>query len=185
MRTALVIRRMIRKPLSLWSNYAPLHARPEETRFELLDENGKGVGEFAFTSIEFKMLALLKVALTTPWGEASIVPLESGNAITLNGTELATVGGSVFRKGFSLTFPVGRTLKFDHLASGKNDVQYSEGSGRIIGVEERGTLAEGEPSRSIQLTREEIKMLPKADRPRSIETRNYKQFRILTSGTFP
>jgi hypothetical protein len=184
LRTALIVRRMVREPLSVWKGYSPFNARPEELKFELLDGSDKRIGEFAYMTLELKLLKSLNAALTTPWGEATVTPKKNGPAMTLNGSELATIGGSIFKKGFDLTFPEGRVLKFSLLKGGKNDVQYSEGSGQIVGIEEKGTLPEGTPSRSIRLTKDEIKMLPKEDRPRSIETLNYKQFRISTSGTF-
>ena len=185
LRTALVVRRMVRKPLSIWSNYSPLNAKPEEVKFELLDGNERRVGEFAYTAIELKVLAPTRIALMTPWGEALVTHKKAGPALILNGTELATLGGSILKRGFDLTFPDGRIMKFNHVKGGKNDVQYSEGSGQIVGVEEKGTLPDGTPIRSIQLSKDEIKMMPKEDRPRSVETRNYRQFRISTSGTFP
>jgi hypothetical protein len=185
LRTALIIRRMVREPLSVWTGYTPLNARPEEVKFDLFDGGDKRIGEFAYLAFELKLLKPMRVALMTPWGEAMVARKDSGPAIMLNGSELAIIGGSLFKRGFDLTFPDGRIMRFIHLKGGRNDIQYSEGSGRIVGVEEKGTLPEGMSSRSIQPTKEEIKMLPKADRPRSIETRNYRQFRISTSGTFP
>jgi hypothetical protein len=176
---------MVRKPPSIWSAYSSLNARPEELKFELLDGNDKRIGEFAYMAFELKVFKPTKVALMTPWGEAIVAHRNTGPAIMLNGSELVAIGGSLFKRGFDLTFPDGRILKINHLKGGRNDIQYSAGSGQIVGIEEKGTLPEGISSRSIQLTKEEIKMLPKADRPHSIETRDYKQFRISTSGTFP
>ncbi len=187
MRTALLLRRMKRKSFSIftWSAYSPTKARPEELKFELLDGNERRIGEFAYTTFNFKLMAPINVAIMTPWGEAAIDYHESTPRISLNGRELASIGSSLLKRGFDLTFPGGRTLKFSHLKGGRNDIQYSDGSGRIDGIEENGVIPEGMTGRSLQLTPEEIKALPKADRPRSIETREYKQFRISTSGTFP
>lgn len=186
MKTALIVRRVLRKSLSIWawSAYNPTKAQPSELKFDLLDGSQKRIGEIAYTSFQLKLMSPLKVSMTTPWGEASVDYKGTKPRIFLNGREVAVLGGSLFKKGFDLILPNERTLKFSHLNSGKNDVQYSEESGQITGTEESGTLPEGMSGHSIQLTREEIKMIPKADRPRSIETRDFKQFRISTSGTF-
>jgi hypothetical protein len=186
-RTAIILRRMKRKPLSIWAwaAYNPTRAQPGELKFELLDANERRTGEFVYTSFELKLLKPGKVTLMTPWGEAEIDIQESRPRILMSGREIARLGGGLLQKGFDLKFPDGKTVVFKTLKGGKNNIQYAYELGSVTGVEERGTLPEGTPSRSIQMTPEEIKMLPKAERPRSIETRDYVQFRISVSGKLP
>jgi hypothetical protein len=185
-RTVLILRRMKRKSLSIWSwPYDPTRARPEELKFDLLDCNGKRIGEIACTSFELKLMSPTKVSMMTPWGEAGIGLDKGGPRITLNGRELAQLKGSLLKRGMELSFPNGVEMSFAPLKGKRNDVRFSDANGSIGGYEENGTLPENEPSRSIQMTPDEIKRLPKGERPHSIETRDFVQYRISSSGVLP
>jgi len=185
-RTVLILRRMKRKGLSFWSwPYDPTKATPEELRFNLLDGNGKRIGEIACTSFQLKLMSPSKVSMMTPWGEAELGLEKGGPRIILNGRELAQLKGSLLKRGMEMLFPNGVKMSFAPLKGTRNDVQFTDANGSIGGYEETGTLPESEPSRSIQMTPDEIKRLPKHERPHSVETREFVQYRISSYGVLP
>ena len=186
-RTVLILRRMMRKSLGIWawSAYDPTKAQPGELKFELFDGNDRRIGELAYTSFELKLLSPKRVTMTTPWGIAEIDITGSSPRISLNGHELAQLKGSLLKRGFELVFSEGKSIRFMPLKDGKNDIEFSDGNGSLIGVEEKGVLSDDEAARRIQPTPEEIKMLPKNERPRSVESRNYRQFRVKVAGVLP
>lgn len=168
-----------------WAAYNPIKARPEELKFAVLDGNEKRIGELAYKSFELKMMAPKKITLMTLWGEAVIGYEKFVPIISLNGLELARLKGSILGREADFMFPGGTSMSFKSQKGKKNDIQFSDGNGGIGGFEEFGTLPEGTPGQSIQMSPEEIKRLPKDDRPRSIETRDFVQYRIMIFGALP
>jgi len=181
--TNCILRRMKRKSLSgwAWNVYNPTKALPEELRFDLHDEHGWNIGQITYTKI-----TLLKGSeMTTPWGGARIDVGRGGTGISLGGKELVQLTGHFFKKEVELVFPSGQKMPFTPRKGYKNDIECSDGKGFIGVYEETGTLPEGDPGMKTQMTKEDVKMLPKDQRPRSIETRDYVQYSIKSWGTIP
>jgi len=185
-RTVCVLRRMKRRSLSpwAWSSYNPTKARPEELRFDILDDRDRITGQVAYEKLGIAFMKVGESRLRTPWGEGTI-SYEDGVRIRLNGKELFVMKGSLLRKGFELVSPTGVPLVLHPLRGRKNDIEYQDEKGYIAVREEKGALSSPPPGRPIPLTKEEIKALPKEDRPRSVESLDYVQYRILTRGTLP
>jgi len=181
-RKVLIVRRMKRKSLGIWAwnVYDPTKASSDELKFTLLDENERSIGQLAFT--KFATIRAKETLLNTPWGEGRIESVKGGVRLVLSGRELATVKVGLFRKELELMFPNSVGMVFRPIKGHKNDIEYSDGKGSVAVFEEKGSLPEGKPSPGPQMTKDEIKMLPKDQRPRSIETRDYVQYRIVTTG---
>lgn len=184
-RRVVIVRRMKRKSLGVWtwSAYDPMKASPDELKFNLLDENERSIGQLAFT--KFASLRTKENLLTTPWGEGRIESVKGGVSVTLSGREVATMKAGLFKKGMEIIFSNGVDMAFHQIKGQKNDIEYSDGKGSIAIFEEKGCLPEGRHGSGLQLTKDEIKMLPKDQRPRSVETRDYVQYRIVTTGIVP
>jgi hypothetical protein len=181
--TDCILRRMKRKSFSgwAWNVYNPTKALPEELRFDLLDGHGRNIGQITYTKI-----TLLKGSeMTTPWGAARIDVGMKGTRVFLGDRELAQFGGHLLKKEMELVFPSGQRMPFTPKKGYKNDIEYSDGKGFIGVYEEKGTLPEGDPGMKPQMTKEDVKMLPKDQRPHSIETRDYVQYSIKSWGTMP
>jgi hypothetical protein len=164
-----------------WNSYNPAKALPDELRFDLLDGNEKHMGQFVFGKIR----VLKGVDISTPWGPAAIDWPKGGIRITLAGRELVRLDSAFFKKTVNLKFPDGTTLTFNMKKRTSNDIVFSDGKGSVGFFEESGVLPIGHPGLKVQMTKEEIKRLPKHERPRSIESREYVQYRVMTWGTLP
>ena len=182
-RTVYILRRMKRESIGHWpwNVYDPVKARPEELRFDLLDEREKAIGEITYG----KASILKGVDLTTPWGPAKIVWPKLNVKISIGDKELVRFDMSWLGGKTDLIFHENVVMQFKRIKGRRNDVEFSDGNGSVSFTEEEGTLPPGHPELRIQMTKEEIKRLPKADRPRSIETRDYVQYRIVISGIIP
>jgi len=182
-RTICILRRMKRQSIGhwAWNAYNPSKALPEELRFDLLDEKEKHIGQFVFGRIR----VLKGVDLSTPWGPATIDWPKGGARISLGGRELVRLDSSFFKKTVNLKFPDGTTMAFNMKKRTSNDIEFSDGKGSVGLFEESGVVPVGHPGMKVQMTKEEIKMLPKKERPRSIESREYVQYRVMTWGTIP
>ena len=185
-KTILILRRMIRKSLGMWawSAFNPAKARPEELRFDLFDGNEKFIGRFVCTKFQLKFLNL-GFTVSTPWGEGRIEFLKGTVRVLLNDRELVQMKGHLFKGGAEFVFPDGKLMQFNKVKGQRNDIIYESTDGYVGFFEEEGTLPEGSGNRPIPMTRDEIKALPKEDRPRSIETNDYIQYRIDVGGTLP
>lgn len=185
-RTVCILRRMKRKPLGHWlfSRYSPLRALPEELRFDILDERERITGRIEYDKLEVRFMKIGDSVLRTPWGEGT-VGWKDGMRITLRGRELFVMSGSLLKKGFQLTSPLGVTLTFHPVRSRRNDIEYSDGRGYIAVIEEKGRLTTPPPGRPLSMTTQELKALPKDRRPSSVESLEYVQYRIKVSGSLP
>ena len=186
--TICILRRMLRKPLSTfalpWNHYNPSKALPEELTFELLDGNEKKIGSLVYNKVNF----LKGSELTTPWGKVEIAfkrSWKNGPTISLNERELVKFDVHMLKKNAVLTFSNNVTMIFVPRKGFKNDLEFFGDQGYFGIFQEKGELPESMPSKEPQLTKDEIKMLPKDQRPRSIVGRKYTQFRIKSSGVLP
>ena len=182
-RTVTILRRIKRTSLGhwAWNAYQPAIARPEENRFDLLDEHGKVIGE-----VTYGKMGLRKGAeVTTPWGPAKIEWPKLKVRILLNDEELVRLDMTLLGRKADFVFKDGIVMQFNQIKGSRVDIQYSDGNGFVSFEEENGTLPEGHAELRVQMTKEEIKRLPKGERPRSIETRDYVQYRITTQGALP
>lgn len=185
-RTVCILRRMKRKALGMWpwSGYDPTKAIPEELRFDVMDERERLTGQLEYDKLQIKFMRIGESKLRTPWGEGTI-SWKDGMRITLGGRELFVMSGSLLKKGFKLTSPLGITLTFHSLRGRPNDIEYSDERGYIAVTEEKGRLTVPPPGRPLPMTSQELKALPKGRRPRSIESLDYVQYRIKVSGSLP
>ena len=183
LKTVCILRRMKRKQLNSLSftPYHPSRALPEELRFDLLDENDRNTGSFTYGRIR----VLSGLDISTPWGPARMDWLKGGVRISLNAKELVFLKTAILKRMGSFSFPSGVTMEFHSPKKRKNDIEYSDGKGSVSVQQEEGTLPEGHPSLRIQMTKEEIKRLPKKDRPHSTESRDYVQWRVMMGGILP
>jgi len=182
-RKVLIVRRMKRMPLGWVYLYDRTKAGPDELKFSLLDENEKSIGRLTFT--KFATIRAKETLLNTPWGECSIESVKGGVRLVTGGRELATIKMGLFKKEMEIVFPNSGGMVFHPIKGNKNDIEFSDGKGSVAVFEEKGSLPEGTPGPRPHLTKDEIKMLPKDQRPRSIETRDYVQYRIVTTGIVP
>jgi len=182
-RRVYILRRLKRVSISrwAWNAYNSVKARPEELRFDLLDEKEKIIGE-----LTYGRTSLIKgVSLTTPWGPAKVEWPKLNMKISIGDKELARIDMPWLGGKWDLIFHEGVAMHFRNVNRRKWDTGFSDGKGSVDFAEEEGTLPPGHPELKIQMTKEEINRLPKTDRPRSIETRNYIQYRIVMSGNLP
>lgn len=187
-RTVWILRRMKRESTGrwAWSVYNPFEARPEELRFDLLDERERNIGEITYHKSGTARMNFLKgVELTTPWGGAMIEVSKGGVQISLNNKELVRLNLSRLRGEADFIFQDGVVMRFNRIKGRRNDLEFSDGKGSVSFSEEVGTLLQGQSGLKVQMTKEEIKSLPKGDRPRSVETRDYVQYRITVQGALP
>ncbi len=186
-RTVCVLRRMRRKSLGLLSfnSFNPKWARPEELRFDILDERDRVTGSIVFTKLGSGLIKVEDTTLTTPWGPGRISFSKEGPKLFLNERELVTIGGSLLKKGLDLIFSSGAVMSFMPVKGKRNDIEFSDGTSSVSATEERGRLTGAEIGRPLQLTKEEIKALPKDQRPTSVETLDYIQIRIRIAGKVP
>ncbi len=182
-RAVYILRRMKRESIGrwAWNAYDPFKARPDELRFELLDEREKLIGEIVYG----KARVLKGADLTTPWGPARIEWPKLNVRISIGDKELVRFGMSWLGGKTDLIFHGNVVMQFKRVKGRRNDVEYSDGKGSVRFTEEEGSLPPGHPGLRIQMTKEEIKRLPKADRPLSIEKSDYVQYRIVISGVIP
>lgn len=182
-RTVYILRRMKRKSIGhwAWNAYNPLKALPEELRYDLLDEREKVIGEITYG----KASILKGVNLTTPWGPARIEWPKMNVKISIGDKELVRFDMSWLGGKTDLIFQENVVMQFKRVKGRRNDVEFADGKGSVSFTEEEGTLPQGHPELRIQMTKEEIIRLPKADRPLSIETSDYVQYRIVISGIIP
>jgi len=183
--TICILRRMKRKPLSMWawSAYNPSKALPQELRFDLLDKDVRNIGTLAYTKVNF----FKGSELSTPWGPAKLAfeTWKGGLKISLNERELVKLDSHLFSKRMKLIFSTGAMMVFVPRKGFKNDLEFYGDNGYVGIFEEKGVLQEGFLGSQPQLTKDEIKVLPKDQRPKSIETREYRQFRLKASGELP
>ena len=181
-KTVWILRRMKRAALSRWAwkQHKPMKARPEELRFDLLGPDERKIGQINCTKFGYK-----GSTLTTPWGEARIEFVKHGVHILVGDRELTRIGGSLFKKEVDMTFPDGTLMAFKPRKGHKNDIEFSDGRGSVGFFEEKGTFPGDSPGRPLQMTKEEIKRLPKADRPTSLESRDFVQYRVMVWGILP
>lgn len=196
-KTVMIVRRMRRKLLGKlpWSTFRPEKARPEELKFDILDDREKVIGQLAYTKVGFGLnqLRWKESTMSTPWGAAAIQPEKGMSQYRIvvegKGSFLVKEAGAVLRKGIELTSPEGLKLQFkltDLLSKfGRQDFEYSDANSYAAMLEEHGTLTEMPAGRPLVLTNEEVKALSKADRPTSVETLDYIQFRIKAGGALP
>ncbi len=183
-RTICILRRIHRKSLSMWpwSGFTPIKAQPEELRFDLLDESEKVTGTITYTKY-----AITSGELSTPWGLARIgygKSMLSGPTLFLRDREFVRMKPRPLKKFVEFAFSNGPTLNFYTKRRSENDLEYIDARGFFGLREEKGMLPEGQRI-PVLPTRQEIMMLPKDQRPRSVETREYKQLRFTTSGELP
>jgi hypothetical protein len=185
-RTVCILRRMKRKSLGVWawSAYDPTKAQPEELRFDILDERERITGQLSYDKLDIRFMKIGDSVVRTPWGDGTI-GWKDGARITLRGRELFTLSGSLLKKGFQLTSPTGTTLIFRPVKGRRNDAEYSDERGHIAVLEEKGRLTAPPPGRPLPLTPQELKALPKSQRPHSVETLEYVQYRVKVAGTLP
>lgn len=185
-RTVCILRRMKRRSLGswAWSAYNPTKARPEELRFDILDDRDRITGQIAYENVGIAFMKVGESRLRTPWGQGAI-SYEDGIRIRLGGRELFAMKGSLLKKGFELVSPSGIQLVFHPLRGRRNDIEYQDEKGYIAVFEEKGTLSSAPPGRPLPLTKYEVKALPKEERPRSVETLEYVQYRIRSGGVLP
>jgi len=165
-----------------WKAYTPLKAQPDELKFQLLDESERQTGSIAYASYR-----ATKGELSSPWGQARIAygkGLMSGPIVTLNDKQFISMGIHPLKKKIELTFADGRMIVFGLRKGSKNDIEFLDDKGFIGLYEEKGALPDGASSMP-QLTKDEVEMLQKDQRPRSIETRKFTQVRLKTSGELP
>ena len=188
-KTIMILRRMKRDPASKlpWRAYNPAKAKPEELRFDVLDEKEKVIGQLAYTKLGFSHFKWEDSVMNTPWGEGVIRPEKYHYRISIDGSELFLMKetGAVLKKGIELTAPNGAKLNFKRTGFPCANIEYSDARGYVAVLEEHGALTIRTGGRPASLTKEEIKMLSKEDRPTSVESLLYVQYRLKTSGALP
>lgn len=184
-KTVAILRRMMRKSIGFWSwnAFGPSKAAPEELRFDLLDGNSRLVGNLVCT--EFPTSHSPKYAVKTPWGEGRIEFSRGAAHISLNSQELGALRASSSKNRVEFVSPRGAIMEFDRTKGRGDDLIHSSEDWYMGFFAEAGTLPENAQNRRMAVTRDEIKALPKKDRPRSIETNNYVQYRIDVGGALP
>jgi hypothetical protein len=182
-RTVTILRRIKRKSIGMWTwnAYQPMKALPEENSFDLLDEREKIIGKIVYGKMRLRAGA----EVSTPWGPAKIEWPKLKVKILLNGEELARIDMTMLGKKSDFVFRDGAVMQFNQVKGRRNDILYTDLNGFVSFTEEQGTLPEGHPELGVQMTKEEIKRLPKSERPHSIATHNYVQYRITTEGLLP
>lgn len=185
-RTVCILRRMKRKQLSLFTfrPYDPTKATSDELKFDVLDDRERTTGQLAYEKLGIKFMKIEDTNLSTPWGQGTIRSSKEGVRILLNGRELFLMGGSILKRGFELTSPAGVKLVFHPVKGKRNDIEYSDDNGYIAVVEEKGKFSAPPQGHSLQPTKEEINAMPKENRPRSVESLEYLQYRIKMAGSF-
>jgi hypothetical protein len=180
------LRRMKRKSLGMWpwTGFNPTKARPEELRFEVLDGNKRPIGQLVCQKFELRLRSP-KINMNTPWGDGRIEYSKEGPRVFINDRELAELKSYMLKGRADFVFPDGMVMRFDKVKGRRNDIAYTGADGRVGFFEEEGSLPDGARNRPIPMTPEEIKALPKEDRPRSVETNDYVQYRIDVAGTLP
>lgn len=179
-KTILVVRRRKRKSLVAWpwKVYDPTVAPSAELRFEVMEENERKVGEIVFT--KFRVFGTS--TLNTPWGEGS-VESSVGTKILISGRVLASFKSHIIGgEKLVATFSNGTEMVFNSRSGHKDDVEYTDGKAYAGIFVENGALPQGARDRTIELTKDEIKRLPRRERPRSTETGVYTQYRIVLEG---
>jgi len=164
-----------------WSAYQPQKGLPEENTFDLLDEREKITGKIVYGKIGWRAGA----EVSTPWGPAKIEWPKFKVKILLNGEELVRLDMTLMGKKTDFVFRDRVVMQFNQVRGRRNDIQYTDPNGFVSFTEEQGTLPEGHPEPGIQMTKEEIKSLPKSERPHSIATHDYVQYRIAVGGALP
>lgn len=182
-RAVVILRRLKRKSIGhwAWNVYNPAKARPEELRFDLLDDKDKVIGVIAFGKMSF----LKGADADTPWGHAKLEWPKGKFRVSIDDKLLVRFDMSWLGGKTDLVFHDDIVIRLDRIKGRRNDVQFSDGNGSVSLTEEKGALPEGHPELGVQMTKEEIMRLPKADRPRSIGSRDYVQYRIAMAGTLP
>jgi len=185
-RTVLILRRMKRRSFGMWtwSGFNPRKARPEELRFDILDGNQKPLGQLVCTKFDMRFPSV-KFRASTPWGEGRVEYTKDGPRMFMNDRELALLKSYMFKGRADFVFPDGTIMRFEKVRGKRNDIAYTSADGRVGFFEEGGTLPDGARIGPIPMTRDEIKALPKEDRPHSVETNDYVQYKIEVAGTLP
>lgn len=185
-RTVCIVRRMKRKSLGAlpWNAYDPTKAQPEELRFDILDDRDRISGQIAFDKFSIRFMKIGQSVLRTPWGEGTI-GWKDGWCMTLRGRELFVLCEPTLKKSIQLRSPMGLILTFRIVGRRRNDIEYADDMGFISVTEEDGQLSAPPPGRPLTLTAQELKALPKNQRPRSVESLNYVQYRIRAAGVLP
>ena len=166
------------------TGFNPGKARPEELKFDIFDGNQRTIGQLVCQKFEMRLRSS-KFIMSTPWGDARIEYSKGGSRIFIKERELLQLKLYGLNGRVDLAFPNGTVMQFDRVKGKRNDIVYSGDDGRVGFFEEKGTLPEGARARPLTMTREEIKALPKEDRPHSVETDDYVQYRIVVGGTLP
>lgn len=182
-RTTLVVMRRKRQSLVNWpwKIYDPTTAPSGELRFEVMEENERKVGEIVFT--KFRVFGTS--TLNTPWGEGSVVS-HVGTKVLISGRVLASFKSHIIGgERLDATFSNGTEMIFNSRSGHKDDVEYSDGIAYAGIYVEDGALPEGALDQTLDLTKDEIKRLPRRERPRSTETGAYTQYRIVLEGNPP
>jgi len=182
LRTVCILRRMRRESISRlpWKLYNPWKATPEERRFDVLSPDERLIGNIVCTKMD-----LNGTSLTTPWGEARVNVTRRGTQVAVDRKELVSIGGRLSKSGMDLKFHSGPVMRFRPVKGKRNDIEFSDGGGLVWVQEETGTIQRHQIGDALRLTREEIMMLPKRDRPRTAESSRYVQYRIMTMGKLP
>lgn len=182
LKTVWILRRMRRKSISRlpWKLYNPRKATAEERRFDMFGPDGRFLGQIVCTDLGFR-----KSSMTTPWGPATTEFEKGGSHIYLGGKELVRLGAGVFRSGMTLTFPSGVSMTFRPVRGKKNDIEFSDENSMVWVQEETGRLEDLGRGTPLQPTKEDIMMMPKRERLRSVESNEYFQLRFMTMGRLP
>ena len=182
-RITLLVRRRKRHSLVNWPwrIYDPTMAPSDELRFEVVEENERKVGEIVFT--KFRVFGTS--TLNTPWGEGSVVS-HVGTEVLISGRVLASFKSHILGgERLEATFSNGAKMTFNSRSGHKGDVEYTDDKAYAGIFVEEGTLPEGALNRTLGLTKDEIKRLPRRERPRSTETGAYTQYKIVLEGNPP
>ncbi len=185
-RTLAILRRMKRRSLSSmpWALFTPHKARPDELTFELLNADQRPIGKIVCTKFNMRIPSI-EFTASTPWGEASVRYTKEGPRVFVHDREIALFKSYMLKGKAEFVFPNGTAMHFDKVKGKKNDIVYAGADGRVGFFEEEGALPEGTMGHGIPMTREEIRALPREDRPRSVETGNFVQYRIEIAGKIP
>lgn len=150
-----------------------------------MDDRERPIGSIEYSRLPIRFMKLGDTTLETPWGEGLIRNAKTGVTIVLDGRELCVMGGSIAKGGFGLITPKGVRIMFSPVFGRRNDIEFSDGNGYISVNEEVGRLPAPPSGSPLPLSRKEVRQMPKDQRPTSIETLDYVQYRIKAGGTLP
>ncbi len=179
----LILRRYQRKEFSTWQ-VSHRYRIPQERVFYILDEGRKKSGEIVYTAIG---PGGRSGTAATPWGQATI-SIEGGLRKGRRGYYEIRLSERVISKVFPgitsprFSFPGAPEMSFIWLK--KVGVLYTF---QNESCEVTVSVAKGDDTHRVMtpISKDELKALPKEDRPSSNETNHYTEFTIRSSGTLP